>query len=1278
MFGNANITNTTCIGTNTGAIALTISGGTAPYTYAWNTGGNTAQIQNLLSGNYTVTVTDYIGCPHTQLFSVGAPAPILAPANITAISCSGATDAGISVSPSGGSGGYAYNWNTGSNTAVINNLNFGNYSLTVTDGANCSATFSYVINEVLPLEAAVQISGINCNGDASGAVAVLPEGGTTPYNYLWSTNATTATIANLSVGSYTVTISDANNCSITQSATVTQNAAITNSISQSNILCNNTSTGSISISTSGGEGPYDYAWSNGSNAANLSNLTAGTYSVTVSDYNDCTTVESVTLTQPSALTFNLVQNDISCFGDQDGSLMVDPAGAVAPYTFVWNTGATNNNINGLAAGQYSVTITDANNCTVTETAALIAPEDIGLNINSNNISCNGMNNGQATAVPALSGNFTYQWNTGASSQSISNLPPANYTVTVTDLMGCTDVASVSLTQPGILSNSLSSIPINCANGQDGAITLLPSGGNGAYTYLWNTGATSQNLSNLNAGTYSVTISDAAACSLVESITLTNPSQLNTFSNNTNVPCFGEANGSIQLNTSGGNAPYQYLWNNGATGTAINNLAVGTYTSTITDNNGCTLVYNATITSPNAIEANPLITAVDCSGSNNGIIDLSPNGGIGAYTYNWSTGAITQDLTSVGDGNYSVTITDGNNCSIIENISVLEPSPIMSTYNTTNPTCFGENNGSISLSINGGASPYDYLWNTGQTTAQLSNLTSGNYSVTITDNNACTKVQEINLSQPAALAYTNFQQVNNNCFGTNKGMISLIATGGSGNYNYQWSNGSSQNTINALPAGNYSVTITDANNCTFSESYVISQADALEVLATITPMSCFGSTDGIIEIGIQGGTGAYQINWSTGATSNSIANLADGSYMVSVTDELACVTVSTFVINEPAPISSSYTLNPISCSGMLDGSILVIPNGGTAPYQYNWSNGFDGPNPTNLSAGDFSVTITDANNCFYSETITLTEPSVLEASFDVFHNNCFGDESGSINAFVTGGVMPYSFNWSNGADTSLIDHLPAGNYSVLISDANNCAFEQIFTITENSLLESNSIIENISCFGGADGQVVLEVTGGTPTYEFNWSNGATNDTIGGLSLGTYWVTVTDMAGCTMMLSFQINEVTELTSTTQITDPNSINGGSIQVIPLGGTAPYNISWDNGANSFIINNLPSGEYNYIVTDANGCTTEGSVLLMSSSIEGIADQALQVYPNPTNGLVNITTELVDMEISVVDVLGRVLMLKQGSMNTSIDLSSFANGVYFIQIKVAAGKHVERIVVER
>jgi CotH kinase protein/Lamin Tail Domain/Chitobiase/beta-hexosaminidase C-terminal domain/Secretion system C-terminal sorting domain/SprB repeat/Divergent InlB B-repeat domain len=1278
MLGNATITNTTCIGTNNGAIALNISGGTAPYSYAWNTGGNTTQIQNLLSGNYTVTVTDVIGCQHTETFSVGAPAPILAPASITAISCSGATDAAISVSPSGGNGGYTYNWNTGSNTTVINNLNFGSYTLTITDGMNCSATFSYAINEVLPLEATMHIYGINCNGAASGAISVIPEGGTAPYNYLWNTNATTATLSNLTVGSYTVTISDANNCSLTQNATVTQNAAIANTISQTNILCNNASTGNIAISTTGGAGPYDYDWSNGSSTANLNNLSAGSYTVTISDNNNCTAVESISLTQPTALTTNLVQNGLICHGGENGSLMVAPTGAVSPYTFAWSTGATTAGINNLTAGQYSITITDNNGCTVTETPTLVDPEDINLFINSTNISCNGMNNGLATALPALSGSYTYQWNTGASSQSISNLAPFTYSVTVTNTSGCTDVASVTLTQPSVLSSTLSSNQINCANGQDGSITVLPSGGVGFYTYLWNTGATTQNLINLNAGTYSVTLSDAAACTMVQSITLSNPSPVSAFSNNTNVTCFGGVNGGIQLSTSGGNAPYQYLWTNSFTSAAISNLAAGSYTSTITDNNGCTLVYNTTITSPNAIDANTQITAINCSDSNNGIIDLSPNGGFGAYTYNWNTGAITQDLTNVSDGNYSVTITDGNNCTLVENILVFEPSPLESTYNTTNPACFGESNGLVSLSINGGVSPYNYLWNTGQTTPQLSNLAAGNYTVTITDNNSCTKVQEIYLGQPAALAYTNFLLVNNNCFGNNNGIISLMASGGNGNYNYQWSNGSSQNSINALTAGNYSVTISDANNCTFSESFVINQPDALTVFETTTSVSCFGDTDGTIEINIQGGTGLYQINWNTGATSNSIANLAGGNYMVTVTDELACTAINTIVVNEAAPLSSSYTLSPISCNGMSDGSISVLANGGTAPYQYTWSNGFNGSNPINLTVGDYSVTITDAHNCIYSETLTLSEPAALEASFEVFHNNCLGDESGAISAFVTGGVMPYSFNWSNGADTSLIDHLPAGEYSVLIADANNCVFEQVFTISEINILEPNSTVENISCFGGADGQVILEVTGGTPAYEFNWSNGATTGSIEGLSLGTYLVTVTDMAGCTIMLAYQISEAAELTSTVQSTNPSSTTGGSIQIIPSGGTAPYNISWDNGATTFVISNLPAGEYNYIVTDANGCTTESSVMLSTSSLPGISDQALHIYPNPTSGRVNIQSELVDMEISVVDVLGRILLLKKDSMNTSIDLSGFANGVYFIRVKVATGERVERMVVER
>ncbi|MFT5261911.1 MAG: hypothetical protein ACI8YQ_000638 [Polaribacter sp.] len=1508
MSGNATITNTPCSGDNTGSIDFSLNGGNFPYVFNWDNGATSASIQNLTAGPYEITVTDSTGCQFYDSLYVSAPEPVFAEADINSISCFGASDASINILAAGGNGTYNYAWSTGGTNSSISNLSNGNYNLTITDGMGCSANFVYILDEPAVLTAATQASFIDCNGTASGSVNTITQGGTSPYSYSWSNGETTDSITNVMANTYTVTISDANNCSSVETATVFQNTAVTNSVNQINLDCNSNNTGSISINTTGGSGSYTYLWDDGQTTAQLNNLAAETYNLTVTDNNNCTSTESIIITAPPAMEVSMIQSDVSCFGANQGNLIANPSGGVGPYSFSWNTGATTNETTNLAAADYTVTITDNNNCSFVQTSSITQPDIISSTFSNVDITCNGMNHGEISlSVEGGTGDHSFLWSNGEIEESINNLEAGTYEVTISDMAGCSIVQQANITEPNALSSNYQIESVDCHDNQTGSISLNTSGGTGDYSYLWNTGGEDNELINITAGTYNVTISDAEDCTLVESIELLNPSPLVGTIGQTNLSCFGDSNGDITLSTTGGSSPYEFDWSNNEDSDYIDNLVSGEYVVTINDNNDCTSIANATISSPDLIEANIETIAVDCSGSSNALIDLSPNGGSGNYSFEWNTGATSTDLNNIPEGNYSVTITDTNDCSIVENVLVSEPSPIalqfenenltcfgtpngfaevtvnggeapyeylwntgstaddtdnlpagsytvtvtdmngctkieeteitepdaliienltvtdnscygsssgsisieatggtgatnfewnngtqesdnnnlaagtyeltitdannctlsetfvinqpteiqvspnvqdvdcfdqsngaidlaitggigdytfnwntgVSTQNLDNlspgeyivtvtddnncsmveiltvtqpsllsvqqssvpPNCFGESNGQINLSPSGGETPYTFLWNTGSTSEVLSDLAAGSYSYTLTDNNGCTSTQTIGLNEPTLLTYNNFQLIDNNCFAGSNGMIALNATGGNGNYTYEWNNGNETNSINGLIAGEYIVTVTDGNNCSFSESFVITEPTAVIVTSTIGSIQCNDDANGSIEISISGGTGAYTSNWNTGDAGLLLENLQQGVYTVTVTDELACSSVQTITLNQPTSIAVIPTVVAPACNGFSDGTISLFVEGGTLPFTYLWDNDHDGPNPTDLGAGDYIVTITDANNCSYTQTVSVSEPSSLEATYEVLDNICFGEMNGSVSTTPTGGIIPYTYNWSTGDSTSTIDELSAADYTLTITDGNDCISEETIAVTEASMLESNTTIQDVGCFGNSDGAIEMELVGGTPEYQIEWEDGSTFPTTGSLSVGNYSVTVVDMAGCESVFTHIVNEPEELTTLEVIMNITDSNNGSITITPQGGIPGYSIEWEDGTTSFSLTDLESGVYNYIVTDENGCLVEGSVSLINVGISAISENELFIYPNPTSGVINVEADFMAVEILVYDVLG--LLLKQesiagGEKRFSVDLTGFSSGVYFLKVKADDRERVERIVVGR
>ncbi|QQS27657.1 MAG: SprB repeat-containing protein [Sphingobacteriales bacterium] len=379
---------------------------------------------------------------------------------------------------------------------------------------------------------------------------------------------------------------------------------------------------------------------------------------------------------------------------------------------------------------------------------------------------------------------------------------------------------------------------------------------------------------------------------------------------TDVSCFGGTNGAINLTVTGGTSPYTYNWGGGVTTEDLTGLSTGTYNVTVTDSNSCTATTSATVNQPaSAMSLSTIVTDVSCFGGTNGAINLTVTGGTSPYTYNWGGGVTTEDLTGLSTGTYNVTVTDANGCTATTSATVNQPAVAMSlSTSVTNVSCFGGTNGSINLTVTGGTSPYTYNWGGGVTTEDLTGLSIGTYNVTVTDANSCTATTSATVNQPASAMSLSTIVTDVSCFGGTNGAINLTVTGGTSPYTYNWGGGVTTEDLTGLSTGTYNVTVTDANSCTATTSATVNQPAAAMSLSTIvTDVSCFGGTNGAINLTVTGGTSPYTYNWGGGVTTEDLTGLNTGTYNVTVTDANSCTATTSATVNQPAPAMSLSTI-----------------------------------------------------------------------------------------------------------------------------------------------------------------------------------------------------------------------------------------------------------------------------------------------------------------------------------------------------------------------------------
>lgn len=667
----------------------------------------------------------------------------------------------------------------------------------------------------------------------------------------------------------------------------------------------------------------------------------------------------------------------------------------------------------------------------------------------------------------------------------------------------------------------------CFNGNGGSASVTVSGGVGPYTYTWSTNPvqTTSTATGLTAGNYAVAVEDAGGCSGSALISIAEPSvavipEI--------ISCDGVCDGNALAVVTGGTGPFTYEWWNTTfdtsqgTGITVGGLCARLYyLVTFDGGTGCADTTLFQILEP-IISVSPITTSCLDTCDGGAVVVLIQTDG--PYLFQWydSLGAPMADTDSILDGficpgQYSVEVTaQGASpaCVKTASVTVTEPQAISGSITSFKDACFGQCDGSATMSLSGGTPPYVYNWSSsGQTGATASNLCAGVYSVTCTDSEGCPSVSDTVTLVENPEIISNTTVTHTSCDSVS-GQTAVVVSGGAPPYTYQWDDPGNSTTASLanLSVGDLTVIIVDSLNCTdtaFSSlGYIDSNTASISI---VSPISCSDSCDGSLTVNVTGGIPPYQYSWSTVDTSSTITGLCEDTVYVSSTDLSGCPGYATFILTDPDPISSSITGTDETTCYDSTGSVDLTPAGGTPSYSYAWSNGETTQDLSNLGFGTYSVTISDANNCPEDITsFTLVDQPRIVIDLAGTDITCFGFTDGAVDLTVlSGGAAPYTYSWSELSQTEDIADLAAGSYSVSVTDINNCPE----TIESIALSEPDEIITTLSseCLNGY-GFIYSSTSGGTSPYTYSWSHGSTTADLANLDPGIFSVTITDAFGC----------------------------------------------------------------------------------------------------------------------------------------------------------------------
>ncbi len=749
---------------------------------------------------------------------------------------------------------------------------------------------------------------LDCAGSQNNAsLAVRVTGGISPFEYQWEGDLSGEKPGNLGQGTYIVTVTDSRGNSKIAKAEITDpsvKASVEMIEKESGLNQNN---GKAEVTASQGQSPFSYEWDNGEKTKTAIQLTEGKHQVTVTDDNGCTTVVEVEMTRIiGELAVDIEQSaELKCYGDKNATLTAQVEGGKGPYQYIWSNGATSSSLENVGAGTYAVSITDGQGKTSEQTLEVTQPVEFKSEIEIIAPASTGQRDGIAT-LKIENGNkpFRYRWSNRASSDTIRNLAPGDYQLTVTDAKGCISFAEATV-QENILELGAEIVynqKVQCFGQPEANFKIVPKGGKGPYQFQWDgTTLAGDGSQGLLAGEYKVTITDATGQSFVKDIIIEEPAEIKVNANIISPPSVEQADGIVEMDVQGGVAPYQYSWNTGQTADKVEGLKAGQYTVEVTDANGCISTKNFEL-DENILELQVDINIADsifCGGTPTGALVAEVKGGKGPFKYSWNDGYSEKERQSLIADFYYVTVEDAVGNTANSQIKLDQPPPLNLKVQDVIMATTDQTDGKALAIASGGIEPYTYRWSNGETNAQANQLPPGDVSVIVTDANGCEKENQVELGedvQPIVSSIEVIQPIT--CAGDQDATLEVKIEGGKGPFSYQWNQGGlSGERVNNLGAGAYSVTITDAIGQESIVNYDLSDPDTLQ----LTPGRLFPSNpdvaDGFSDAIVTGGEPTYTYQWDNGETTKEAARLPMGNHSLTVTDQRGCQTSAAFVIGE---------------------------------------------------------------------------------------------------------------------------------------------------------------------------------------------------------------------------------------------------------------------------------------------------------------------------------------------------------------------------------------------
>ncbi|MFH1321738.1 MAG: PKD domain-containing protein [Bacteroidota bacterium] len=1342
-----------------------LSTGITPITWLWDFGDSTTSTAKnpvhpySVPGTYWVclTMTDVNGCTDTWCNQVNVG--VTAQCNADWYYWTDTNKTAYFTNVSSGATPISYLWEFGDSTSstayspVHNYALAGSYwaCLTITDANGCTSTYCDIVDVGVGTQCGADW---NYWADTSKTAYFTDMSTGNVIDWYWEfDDSVTSNIKNpvhtySANGSYWVclTITTADSCTDTWCRVVNiGNVQFCNADfnlwkdTTKTVYFNDLSTGAIT----------DWFWDFGDGDTSVVQNPSHTYSaagtywvcLTVESDTNCTDTwcKSVTVdVDTSCFTLSSASTDASCAGSCNGSATVTVNGGTSPFTYSWSNGKTTTSVTGLCAGTYTVSIVDSIGCYGTLNAIIGEPAALSLSVSVTDANCGSPDGDATVSASGGTGSYTYLWNDPNTQTTgiATGLAAGNYTVTVKDSNSCTKSAMASVSDAGgptisVTANNVSA----CAGDNDGSIDINVSGGTLPYAYLWSTGDTIEDITNLTAGSYSVTVTDSAGCTANASATINEPSGMSLAFVITDANC-GGANGSAAVTVIGGTAPYGYFWSTGDTNSTITGLSPGVYTVTITDANNCIDSADVVISNIGGATITGAITDVICNGGSDGEIDISVTGGTGLYLYTWSNAQVTEDITGLATGGYFVIVTDyGNGCMSVNSFTVDEPDVLSFTTSATDAHC-SYPDGSATASVSGGAEPYTYTWSNGDSSETASGLDTGMYGITITDANGCTASDSVTVSftvdiQPICIVTVDTASTKNivvwekpivngiDSFRVYRDIIGVYTHIGSVPYDSLSEFVDTTSGVDPQTTSyRYKISVVDScgNESALSDYH---ETVHLTVNLGIPPAM------NLIWDNYEGfGFGYYRIlRDSTGlgnfiaidSVTNSNTTYTDAnppsgnlSYIIEVVHATGCTaTLKAKDYNSSKSNTSSIsgyvqmsvtTTTTDATFGNCDGVATVTPSEGVPPYTYLWDSSAGSQTDstaTGLCAGTYNVTVYDAYGDSIVASVTVTELPATLSSVTTSINASQGNCDGTATVTASGGILPYTYLWddTNSQTTQVATGLCAGSYSVAVYDANGDSVIASVTVGETGGILSATATHTDASYDNCDGTATVSVSGGYTPYTYLWNDpgSQTSTTATGLCEGTYTVTITDSIDSTITATVTISELpSTLTATAIATSTDQIPcNGTATADATGGNPPYTYQWDDPGSqpSITATGLCEGLYTVTVTDNSGSTTTASATV--DVIPGISDvdneNRIEIYPNPNKGIFNLVIEMGEREDVTVEIFslhGQLIYSEYveritGIFTGQIDLSDYTGGIYHLQVTTDQGTVHKKVVIE-